>query len=64
MTELSEKKNKTKQKREKHMVMKEPLSVGEQAKNSLDHDNEKDDNAYCPRKEHSYNTDLSIPTAK
>lgn len=46
------------------MVMKEPLSVGEQAKNSLDHDNEKDDNAYCLRKEHSYNTDLSIPTAK
>lgn len=32
MTELSEKKNKTK--REKHMVMKESLSVGEQTKPS------------------------------
>lgn len=59
MTELSEKKNKTEQKREKHMVMKKSLSVGEK-QNSLEYDNGKDGKSYWCK---AYSTDAREPQA-
>lgn len=61
MTELSEKKNqkREKQKREKDMVMRKSLSVGEK-QNSLEYNNGKDGKSYWCK---AHSTDAGQPQA-